>query len=75
MTMIGAWTSNRCEEHGTKLDAAGYCDLCTEAAAEELYEAIMAARARRASVEPIIDEDNWQDDIHPSAEYLDVVHL
>jgi hypothetical protein len=72
--MIGAWTSNRCEEHGTKLDAAGYCDVCTEAAADELVEWILDYRARRARAEAS-DQIDWQYDIHPHAQDLDRVHV
>jgi hypothetical protein len=41
-----------CEQHGTALDDQGYCDTCTEAAADELVEAVMTFRAERAARQP-----------------------
>jgi hypothetical protein len=45
-------TATTCEQHGTALDDQGYCDTCTEAAADELVEAVMTFRAERAARQP-----------------------
>jgi hypothetical protein len=41
-----------CEQHGTALDDQGYCDSCTESAADELVAAVMTFRAEKAARQP-----------------------